>query len=49
LILVLRKTNDTTEIPDLLKRMAKARQDAAKDEAEHNRYKLVLEQGSPSN
>jgi hypothetical protein len=46
LILVLRKTNDRTEIPDLLKRLAKARQDATKEEAEHNRYKLVIEPGS---
>jgi len=46
LILVLRKTNDKTEIPDLLKRLAKARQDATKEEAEHNRYKLVVEPGS---
>lgn len=49
LILVLRKTNDKTEIPDLLKRLAKARQDATKEEAEHNRYKLVIEPGSQEN
>jgi len=49
LILVLRKTNDKTEIPDLLKRLAKARQDATKEEAEHNRYKLVIDPGSQEN
>jgi tetratricopeptide (TPR) repeat protein len=49
LILVLRKTNDKTEIPELLKRLAKARQDATKEEAEHNRYKLVIEPGSQEN
>ena len=42
LIVALRKTNDQAEIPDLLKRLAKARQDATKEEAEHNRYKLVV-------
>jgi tetratricopeptide (TPR) repeat protein len=42
LIVALRKTNDQTEIPDLLKRLAKARQEATKEEAEHNRYKLVV-------
>jgi hypothetical protein len=35
-----------TEIPDLLKRLAKARQDATTEEAEHNRYKLVVEPGT---
>lgn len=43
LVLALRKTNDRSEIPDLLKRLAKTRQDAAKAEAEHNRYKLLVE------
>jgi tetratricopeptide (TPR) repeat protein len=45
LIVALRKTNDQAEIPELLKRLAKARQDATKQEAENNRYKLVV---SPS-
>jgi len=49
LIVALRKTNDREEIPELLKRLAKARQDATKEEAEHNRYKLVVSSGSPSN
>jgi tetratricopeptide (TPR) repeat protein len=43
LVLALRRTNDRSEIPELLKRLAKARQDAAKEEAEHNRYKLLVE------
>jgi len=49
LVLALRKTSDKTEIPELLKRLAQARQDATKDEAEHNRYKLVTEPGGQSN
>lgn len=46
LVLALRKTDDKTEIPELLKRLAKARQDATTEEAEHNRYKLVVEPGT---
>jgi len=42
LVLALRKTKDQTEIPALLKRLAKARQQATKEEAENNRYKLVV-------
>jgi tetratricopeptide (TPR) repeat protein len=45
LIVALRKTNDQGEIPDLLKRLAKARQDATREEADHNRYKLVVSPG----
>jgi tetratricopeptide (TPR) repeat protein len=45
LILALRKTNDQAEIPDLLKRLAKARQDATREEGEKNRYKLVVVSG----
>lgn len=45
LVLALRKTNDRSEIPDLLQRLAKARQDSAKKEAEDNRYKLVVAPG----
>ena len=48
LIQTLRKSDDKSEIPDLLKRLAKARQDAAREEAEHNRYKLVAEPTSPT-
>jgi tetratricopeptide (TPR) repeat protein len=49
LIVALRKTNDQAEIPDLLQRLAKARQDATKEEADHNRYKLVVSSGKESN
>lgn len=49
LVLALRKTDDKTEIPDLLKRLAKARQDATQEEAQQNRYKLVVEPGTQSN
>ena len=42
LIVALRKTGRKAEIPDLLKRLAQARQEAAKQEAENNRYKLVV-------
>ena len=45
LIVALRKTDRKAEIPDLLKRLAEARQEATKQEAENNRYKLVV---SPS-
>lgn len=48
LIIALRKTNNRTEIPELLKRLAKARQDAARQEGERNRYKLVVESSSSS-
>jgi Flp pilus assembly protein TadD len=48
LIVALRKTNDQGEIPDLLKRLAKARQEATKEEADHNRYKLVVSSGKGS-
>ena len=47
LVLALRKTNDKHEIPALLNRLAKARQDAAKDEADRNRFKLMV-QPNPS-
>lgn len=49
LVLALRKTNDRGEIPDLLTRLAKARQDAAKEEGEHNRYKLMVEPSAMPN
>jgi tetratricopeptide (TPR) repeat protein len=42
LIVALRKTNSPKEIPSLLQRLAKARQDATREEADHNRYKLVV-------
>lgn len=43
LVLALRKTDNKAEISELLKRLAEARQDAAIEEAEHNRYKLIVE------
>jgi tetratricopeptide (TPR) repeat protein len=46
LIVGLRKTGRKAELPDLLKRLAELRQEATKEEAEHNRYKLV-EQAEP--
>ncbi len=52
LILALRKTSDRGEIPDLLKRLAQARQNAAREEADQNRYKLTVEpalSGQPAN
>lgn len=42
LVMALRKTGGQAEIPELLKRLAKARQDAARQEGERNRYKLVV-------
>jgi tetratricopeptide (TPR) repeat protein len=42
LVIALRKSGKPAEIPDLLKRLAKARQDATKQEGERNRYKLVV-------
>jgi tetratricopeptide (TPR) repeat protein len=49
LIVALRKTDRKTEVPELLKRLAEARQDAAKEEAEQNRYKLVVDSGTKPN
>jgi tetratricopeptide (TPR) repeat protein len=42
LVIALRKTGDSAEIPELLKRLAKARQEATRQEGERNRYKLVV-------
>ena len=42
LIQALRKTGDTANIPELLKRLAAVREKAAKDERERYRYKLVV-------
>jgi tetratricopeptide (TPR) repeat protein len=47
LIQALRKSGRTSEIPDLLKRLADLRMEGTKQEAAHNRYKLV-EEKSPS-
>ncbi len=48
LIQALRKTDNKTEIPDLLKRLAQLRSAAAKEENERNRYKLVEENAQPA-
>jgi tetratricopeptide (TPR) repeat protein len=47
LIQGLRKTGDTREIPDLLKRLALLRKQAAREESERNQYKLVEEDAQP--
>jgi tetratricopeptide (TPR) repeat protein len=47
LIQALRKTGNNAEIPDLLKRLALLRQQAAKETSERYQYKLV-EDGTPS-
>jgi tetratricopeptide (TPR) repeat protein len=44
LIQALRKTGQTKEIPDLLKRLAQLREEATKEEGERNRYKLLLDE-----
>jgi hypothetical protein len=49
LIVALRKTDEQSEIPDLLKKLAKARQNATREEGEKNRYKLVVVPGDASN
>lgn len=49
LVIALRKMGDTSEIPDLLKRLAKARQDATKVEGERNRYKLIVDPAASPN
>ena len=46
LIQALRKSGDKSEIPELLKRLAAVREQAAKEERERYRYKLVL--GGPA-
>jgi tetratricopeptide (TPR) repeat protein len=48
LVMALRKTDSQAEIPDLLKRLAKARQDATRVEGERNRYKLVVPSSEPT-
>ena len=47
LIQGLRKTNDQAEIPDLLKRLAVLRKQAAKEQSERYQYKLVEEDSQP--
>jgi tetratricopeptide (TPR) repeat protein len=48
LVIALRKTGNQAEIPDILKRLAKARQEATREEGERNRYKLVVDAANPS-
>lgn len=48
LVIALRKTDDRKDIPDLLKRLAKARQEATRQEGERNRYKLVVDPSGAS-
>jgi tetratricopeptide (TPR) repeat protein len=48
LVIALRKSDNQAEIPDLLKRLAKARQDATRLEGERNRYKLVVSSSEPA-
>jgi tetratricopeptide (TPR) repeat protein len=48
LIQALRKTDDKTELPDLLKRLAQLRQDATKQEEQRSRYKLIEGNAPPS-
>jgi tetratricopeptide (TPR) repeat protein len=48
LVIALRKTNKQAEIPDLLKRLASARQEATRVEGERNRYKLVVSPSVPN-
>jgi tetratricopeptide (TPR) repeat protein len=47
LIQALRKTDDKKELPDLLKRLADLRKQAAKEEGERNRYRLVEGDSEP--
>ena len=47
LIQGLRRTGDNREIPDLLKRLALLRKQAARDESQRNQYKLVEEDTHP--
>ena len=47
LIQGLRKMGDNREIPDLLKRLALLRKQAARDESQRNQYKLVEEDTQP--
>jgi len=46
LIQALRKSGRTNDIPELLKRLADLRMEGTKEEATHNRYKLVEEKSS---
>ena len=49
LIQALRKTGNQKELPDLLKRLADLRKQAAREEGERNRYRLVEGDSQPAN
>jgi tetratricopeptide (TPR) repeat protein len=46
LIQALRKSGNSSQIPELLKRLAQLREQAAKEESHRNRYKLVEDEAS---
>jgi two-component SAPR family response regulator len=48
LIQALRKTGNQKELPDLLKQLAQLRKQAAKEEGERNRYRLVEGNSQPA-
>ena len=48
LIQTLRKTDDKKELPGLLQRLAELRKQAAKEEGERNRYRLVEGDSQPA-
>jgi tetratricopeptide (TPR) repeat protein len=48
LVMALRKTDKQAEIPDLLRRLAEARQEGTRLEGERNRYKLVVSSSEPT-
>jgi tetratricopeptide (TPR) repeat protein len=48
LIQALRKNGQTKDLPELLKRLAAMREESTKEEAEHNRYKLVEGKSLPA-
>ena len=47
LIQALRKTGETEEVPELLKRLALLRQESAKEQKQRSRYKLVEGDAQP--
>src|ERR1700685_8328 len=48
LIQALRKTNNTSDIPELLKRLALLRKQAAREQSQRYQYKLVEEDAPPN-
>ena len=48
LIVALRRTGHKEELPTLLQRLAELRQKATREEGEHNRYKLIEQDGADS-